>query len=187
MATKRTTVLNHNDYAVGWICALPKEQTAARAMLDEKHPDLPKPPNDSNTYTLGSILKHNVVIACLPKGKSGTISATAVGTRMAQTFPLIKFVLMVGIGGGIPPKVRLGDVVVSTPVESYPGVVQWDSGKAKEGGKFERTGALNNPPTLLLTAISKLEVAHEMEGTKIPEYLKEMEIKYPKLASKYLR
>jgi nucleoside phosphorylase len=53
---------------------------------------------------------------------------------MVGTFPSIKIGLMVGIGGGIPPKVRLGDVVVSTPVGQFPGVVQWDFGKAKEGG-----------------------------------------------------
>lgn len=64
--------------------------------------------------------------------------------QMACTFPSIKIGLMVGIGGGIPPKVRLGDVVVSTPVGQFPGVVQWDFGKAKEGGDFERTGSLNN-------------------------------------------
>src|SRR3954469_7484762 len=172
---QQTTVFTHSDYAVGWICALSEEHIAATAMLDEKHQDLPKLPNDSNTYTLGSVLKHNVVIACLPKGNYGTSSATVVGTRMAQAFPSIRFVLMVGIGGGIPPKVRLGDVVVSTPTEQYPGVVQW--GKTKEGN-FEPTGALNNPPTLLLTAISRLEVHHEMEGTDIPKYLKKMEIKY---------
>jgi len=32
MASKNLT---HNDYTVGWVCALPKEQTAATAMLDQ--------------------------------------------------------------------------------------------------------------------------------------------------------
>jgi hypothetical protein len=58
---------------------------------------------------------------------------------------LIKFGLTVGIGGGVSPKVRLGDEVVSTPVGQFPGVVQWDFGKAKEGSSFERTGSLNKP------------------------------------------
>lgn len=52
--------LTVNDYTVGWVCALPKERTAATVMLDQIHPDLPKPPNDHNTYTLGSIDKHNM-------------------------------------------------------------------------------------------------------------------------------
>ncbi|KAJ5876446.1 NACHT nucleoside triphosphatase [Penicillium soppii] len=58
--------LQHDAYTIGWVCALPKEQTAARAMLDEEHEPLPTPRNDHNAYTLGSIRGHNVVIACLP-------------------------------------------------------------------------------------------------------------------------
>jgi hypothetical protein len=88
---------------------------------------------------------------------------------------------MVGIGGGIPPKVRLGDVVVSTEV------VQWDFGKAKQGGNFERTGALNDPPRTLLTAITKLETEHELNGSKIPDNLEELKRKWPRLIPKYLR
>ncbi|CAG9983821.1 unnamed protein product [Clonostachys byssicola] len=177
----------HSDYTVGWVCALPKEQTAATAMLDHIHPDLPKPPTDHNTYTLGSVENHNVVIACLPKGKYGTNSAATVATRMLDTFPSIKFGLMVGIGGGIPPNVRLGDVVVSTPIGQYPGVVQWDFGKAEKGGHFERVGALNNPPSALLTALSKLETAHDMKGSQIPRYLDEMGAKWPELVPKYIK
>jgi nucleoside phosphorylase len=114
----------HDDYTVGWVCSLPKEQTAATALLDERHVDLPKPPNDHNTYTLGSVGGHNVVIVCLPKGRIGTNSAAVSVTQMVDTFPSIKIGLMVGIGGGVPSKVKLGDVVVSTPAGPYPGVVQ---------------------------------------------------------------
>jgi nucleoside phosphorylase len=181
-----TEVKTHNDYTVGWVCALSKEQTAAIAMLDERHASLRKPLNDPNTYTLGSIGEHNVVIACLPKGQIGVSSAATVATQMISTFPSIKFGLMVGIGGGIPPKVRLGDVVVSTPVGGFPGVVQWDLGKAKEDG-FERTGSLDNPPRSLLTALTRLETEYELTGSKIPDYLNELKHKWPKLAPKYLR
>ena len=177
----------YSDYTVGWVCALPKEQTAATTMLDRRHPDLPKPLNDHNTYTLGSVGKHNVVIACLPKGKIGNNAAATVATRMISTFPSIKFGLMVGIGGGIPPKVRLGDVVVGIPVGQFPGVVQWDMGKAVKGGGFERTGALNNPPSALLTALAKLETDPEMNGSKIPRYLDDLKRNWPRLAPKYLR
>ncbi|KAI3342624.1 hypothetical protein F4824DRAFT_114652 [Ustulina deusta] len=172
----------HNDYTVGWVCALPKEQTAAIAMLDQKHPNLPRLPSDHNTYTLGSIGSHNVVVACLPKGKIGNVSAATVATQMVSAFPSIKFGLLVGIGGGIPPKVRIGDVVVGTPIGQYPGVVQWDLGKQEKDNKFTRTGSLNNPPSLLLSAVSRLESDHEMIGSKIPDYLNEMVSKYPRLA-----
>ncbi|KAJ5765777.1 hypothetical protein N7520_005336 [Penicillium odoratum] len=103
---------------------------------------------------------------------------------MVRTFPSLKIGLMVGIGGGIPPRVRLGDVVISAPVAGYPGVVQWDMGKAETGG-FKRTGALNNPPTALLTALTTLETRHAMHGSRIHQYLDEMGRKYPPLVSQY--
>ncbi|KAL6900373.1 hypothetical protein GGI43DRAFT_422907 [Trichoderma evansii] len=173
----QTATRTHNEYTVGWVCALSKEQTAATAMLDDRHGSLPKPPNDPNTYILGSIGKHNIVIACLPEGEIGTNSAATTATWMISTFPSIKFGLMVGIGGGIPPKVRLGDVVVSIPVDRYPGVVQWDYGKAEKGGEFKQTGLLNNPPTLLRTALTE----NELSGSKIPEYLDDLRQKWPRL------
>lgn len=70
--------LPHDAYTIGWVCALPKEQTAARAMLDEEHEPLPTPRNDHNVYTLSSVCGYNVVIACLPN--IGTNPAATVAT-----------------------------------------------------------------------------------------------------------
>ncbi|RAH57073.1 purine and uridine phosphorylase [Aspergillus piperis CBS 112811] len=176
----------HNSYTVGWICALSKELTAAEAMLDVKHPNLQKPPNDTNNYTLGSVGEHNVVIVCLPKGGIGNNSCATVATIMLQTFPNIKFSFMVGIGGGVPEQVRLGDVVIGTPADDHSGVVQWDSGKTEQGGQFKRTGSLNRPPNELLNAVSKLEQEHQTNGTKIPRYLDQMKYNRPNLQSEYL-
>jgi nucleoside phosphorylase len=127
-------------------------------MLDEEHQELPPNNNDSNIYTFGSIGTHNVVLACLPAGQTGTNSAAAVAIQMKTTFPAIRFGLMVGIGGGVPRKevdIRLGDVVVSQPGNGHGGVVQYDFGKSMPSG-FKRTGFLNAPPTVLLAAITKL-------------------------------
>lgn len=176
--------LSHKDYCVGWICALPKERAAAHAMLDEEHEALSQPDHDHNAYTLGSIGSHNIVIACLPSGEIGTNAAANIVTQMINTFPSIKFGLMVGIGGGIPSQVRLGDVVVSRPSGQFPGVVQWDLGKSEKPG-FKRTGALDRPPKALLTALAKLEAFHDMHDSKIPKYLRDMADKYPKLVGKY--
>ncbi|KAF5606298.1 ankyrin repeat [Fusarium subglutinans] len=186
---KSSDALTHNDYTVGWICALPKELTASIAMLDEKHPGLPKPRTDSNAYTLGSIAGHNIVMACLPKGITGNVSAATVARNMANNFPSIKIGLMVGIGGGVPSnKVRLGDVVVSTPTSTFAGVVKWDFGKHHDNkDDFERTGALDHPPQSLLTALTLLEAQQNLEGTRIPSYLEEVKKKWPMLASKFLR
>ncbi|KAG9375971.1 Pfs NB-ARC and Ankyrin domain protein [Pyrenophora tritici-repentis] len=159
--------LRREDYTVGWICALPIELAAAMAMLDEEHEDAPRQvgDNDENIYSVGSVAGHNVVIGCLPAGQIGTNSATAVVTQMRAAFKAIRFGLMVGIGGGVPSveaDIRLGDVVVSQPQQNFGGVVQYDLGKATPH-RFERFGALNSPPRILLSALSKIQ-AKEWSG-----------------------
>jgi len=157
--------LRRDEYTVGWVCALSDELTAAQEMLDEEHQDLPSNGNDTNIYTLGCIGEHNVVLAGLPAGQTGTNSAAAVAMQMKSTFPALRFGLMVGIGGGVPSKdadIRLGDIVVSQPGKGHGGVVQYDFGKSTPSG-FERTGFLNAPPPILLAAVTKLR-ANQRRG-----------------------
>ncbi|KAK2052731.1 hypothetical protein LY76DRAFT_609656 [Colletotrichum caudatum] len=179
--------LSHEDYTVGWVCALPLERAAAEAMLDEEHDPLAMKPNDSNVYSFGRIGPHNTVIACLPSGQYGTNSAAVVANNMRWSFPSMRVGLMVGIGGGVPGKVdiRLGDVVVSNPTGDSSGVVQYDFGKAVHDGRFERIGTLNKPPQSVLTAVAKLRANHEMWPNRIPAFLADMEQRYPKM-SEYL-
>src|SRR4051794_1316178 len=94
--------LSYDEYTVGWICALPLEMAAARAILDELHGNLPQSTSDHNTYQLGRIGEHNVIIACLPAGVTGSTSAAIVADQMRFTFRSMRFGLMVGIGGGVP-------------------------------------------------------------------------------------
>ena len=97
------------EYTVGWICALSTELTAARLFLDEIHdPPSQVATHDSNSYILGSVQttvgNHNIVIATLPLGEYGISNATAVVTNMLNSFRNLRFVLMVGIGGGAPSR-----------------------------------------------------------------------------------
>ncbi|KAJ5151145.1 kinesin light chain [Penicillium canariense] len=167
--------LRHDAYTVGWVCALTDELTAAQEMLDEEHQDLASNSNDSNIYMLGCIGGHNVVLACLPAGQTGTNSAATVAIQMKTTFPAIRFGLMVGIGGGVPGKdadVRLGDIAVSQPANGHGGVVQYDFGKSTPSG-FKRTGFLNAPPPILLAAITKLRSNQDRgRGSLTPHLLK---------------
>ncbi|KAK6811339.1 hypothetical protein RU639_012789, partial [Aspergillus parasiticus] len=184
------TRLSRADYTVGWICALPLEMAAARAMLDEIHEDLPVQPNDHNAYILGRIKKHNIVIACLPNGEYGITSATTVAMQLLSSFHSIRFGLMVGIGGAVPNRdadIRLGDVVVSKPTDTHGGVVQYDYGKALSGGEFQRTGMLNRPPQILLTALSKLQASHLTEESQVPDFLADIKRKLPKRAANFTR
>ena len=183
--------LTHKDYTVGWICALPTEFVAAQAMLDERHQALPNNIHDQNNYALGRIGKQDIAIACLPKYQTGTSPAAIVANTMLFGFPSIRFGLMVGIGGGVPSMVgkrrdlRLGDIVVSAPTGVGTGVVQYDMGKTEKEGQFRRTGALNKPPPILLTAISSLETQHGLEK-QLSEHISSGFTRwYPDWASKY--
>ncbi|KAJ0415046.1 hypothetical protein BJY00DRAFT_318239 [Aspergillus carlsbadensis] len=153
----------NDSYTIAWICALPLETMAAKAMLDEVHPSLPQAETDHNTYTLGRVNGHAVVLACLPSGVYGTTSAAIVLAHTLSTFPCLRFVLMVGVGGGVPSKstdICLGDVVVSMPTLTSRGVVQYNYGKTLPDGRSHCTGSLNKPPQYLLTAISQLRSDH---------------------------
>ncbi|EWZ29790.1 uncharacterized protein FOBCDRAFT_232960 [Fusarium oxysporum Fo47] len=164
-----TDALQHEDYTIGWISALPLEMTAAEIMLDHIHQPLPQHPQDGNTYTLGSINEHNVVIACLPKGQYGTNNAATVANDMNRSFPNIQHRLMVGIGGGAPKlaDVRLGDIVVSNEV------VQSDLGKLMPNDQFQRTSHPVRPPHSLMTAVSKLQACHNRGQNQMPAILSE--------------
>ncbi|KAF5239307.1 hypothetical protein FANTH_10010 [Fusarium anthophilum] len=158
-------------YTVGWICAITTEFVAAQAFLDEKHANLSvAADNDDNNYAMGKIGEHNVVMAVLPKSDFGVAPAATVARNMVRSFPNIRFGLMVGIGGGAPSAkhdIRLGDVVVSARSSGKGGVFQYDYGKAIQEHAFEATGFLNQPPQLLLTALSGLEAKYELDGHQL--------------------
>ncbi|KAG9647368.1 Pfs, NACHT and ankyrin domain protein, partial [Aureobasidium melanogenum] len=173
-------------YTVGWISALPLELAAATAMLDDEHDtltDFKRSPSDQNVCSFGRIGEHNLVIASLPAGVYGTISAAITAQQMLSSFPNIRIGLMVGIGAGIPnPEeydIRLGDVVVSQPDGTCGGVVQYDLGKAKADGSFQRKGILNQPPPALLKALAKLKARHIKVASKISLYVDKMLEQYP--------
>ncbi|KEY73941.1 hypothetical protein S7711_09996 [Stachybotrys chartarum IBT 7711] len=146
----------YGDYTIAWICALSLELSASRAMLDEEHYQLPAHVNDENTYVLGRIDQHNVVMVCLPD--YGTINAAIVATNLKRSFPSIRATLMVGIGGGVPgitdTNLYLGDVVVGTRV------MQYDMGKEVGGGRFEITADPKIPTLLLNSVVSKVRSKH---------------------------
>ncbi|CAG8186720.1 unnamed protein product [Penicillium nalgiovense] len=183
--------LSHDDYTVGWICALPLEMAAAKLMLDEIHPSLPCAPTDQNTYILGNIGVHNIVIACLPSGSYGNVSAATVAMQLLSSFHSVRFGLMVGIGGGVPSSnadIRLGDIVVSQPANTSGGVIQYDLGKALSGGQFQRTGMLNRPPKVLLTALATLQAHHFTGDSRVLQFISNIRAKMtPRTAANFAR
>lgn len=177
------------DYYVGWICAIQTEYVVALELLDQEFlPPANLPIRDDNAYTFGRIGDHCVVAACLAKGKYGLTSAASVAKDMLRSFPAIRIGLMVGIGGGAPSKkhdIRLGDVVVSTPVGQRGGVIHYEFGKAIQNKTFESTGSLDAPPPVLLQALQKLEALHVRRGHQIRSTVDAMVEGNPRLRKTY--
>ena len=102
---------------------------------------------------------------------------------MVRSFPNVRIGLVVGIGGGAPSPahdIRLGDTVVSAPTVGR-GVFQYDFGKTVQELDFQETGFLNQPPTLLRTAVSALKTQYERKGNQIEEAVSSMIAKYSTL------
>jgi nucleoside phosphorylase len=179
------------NYSVGWVCAISTESVAAQAFFDEKHdPPAEVAQHDNNSYALGRMGNHNVVIAVLPDGEYGLVSAASVAKDMLHTFPNIRIGLMVGIGGGAPTQrhdVRLGDVVVSSPRDGKGGVIQYDFGKSIQDQRFLETGFLNQPPTVLRSAVAALRTGYEADGHRLEDDIRGVLQKRPRLRKKYSR
>lgn len=199
----------HDDYTVGWICALPKtELVAASAMLDIKHPVLSAADSkDTNSYLFGSIGAHNVVIACLPAQETGKVNAATVAKDMMRSFKAVRFGLMVGIGGGVPrygdsdkyesdnsdegsdsgsqnsdkiKDIRLGDIVVGLHSKTTEAVEQYDFGKSIQGRGFVSAGGrLNKSPQIVLAAVAMLQGQHILNGSSTSKLVSETLSKYP--------
>lgn len=181
--------MKSSNYTVGWICAIKTEYVAAQAFLDEEHNTSSRRSyHDPNDYTLGRMGKHNVVIAVLPNGEYGKSSAAAVMSHMLHSFPNVRVMLMVGIGGGVPSArhdIRLGDVVVSSPSGGNSGVFQYDFGKSVQDQRFHHTGFMNQPPTVLRTAVAGLEASYERKGHRLSKFIDTALSYNPRLGRKY--
>ena len=178
--------LTAQAYTVAWLCALPlSELVVATAMLNEEHEPLSPPAHDDNFYTYGSINGHNVVIACMPPGLPGKVSASNLVQPLRQSFPNLKIHLFVGTGGGVPriphpdnpeKDIHLGDVVIGWAERAgVPGVVQWDLVRYLEDENTEPLGILDKPDRRLLSALGLLLRNRMLGRTKFPEHLKRLQ------------
>ncbi|KAL6801436.1 hypothetical protein GGI42DRAFT_326392 [Trichoderma sp. SZMC 28013] len=176
MATVEKT---HDDYTIAWVVTTTSGVAAFRALLDEEHASLPQNDLDNNSYVLGRMGIHNVVLA--HPGESKTESKTLgadILSNLTYSFPKIQLRLIVGVGGGAPqpinldPKedIRLGDVVVGFPNEENNCVVQWEKSTGEEGS-FVAKCRLHGPPPVFIEAIKALQSAHAAETGNMQQYI----------------
>lgn len=172
------------SYTVGIICALHIELMAVRILFDTPHDNVKVPSTDTNSYAFGSMGQHNIVATCLPDGEYGTNSAASVASNMRRTFDRLQFCLLVGIGGGAPSArndIRLGDVVVSKPIGSRVGVLQYDMIKTQEHGS-ELNGYLQPPPRILRSVLSLMQSDPRLSRTPLEPYLRQISDVNPEYA-----
>ncbi|KAK2732729.1 hypothetical protein FQN57_002483 [Myotisia sp. PD_48] len=138
-----SSISSTDSFTVGCICTTLEEYECAYRMLTEhfKGPELAEGYFD-NTYTYGRIGEHHIVVGCRPGHRYTPNPAAHVAQDMIQTFPKLRFVLMVGVGGGAPTidnDIRLGDL---------------------QNGYFPKISQLNGPPEQLLEAIAEMQRLH---------------------------
>ncbi|KAI9374192.1 purine and uridine phosphorylase [Aspergillus egyptiacus] len=173
--------LQYGSYTVALICPLKIELQAARGMLDEEHEPLPRQRGDPNTYVLGTMSGHNVVLTSLPA--DGYVPTASVAVNLIRTFTQTKLCLLVGIGGGVPSMmhdIRLGDVVVSDPRGTTGGVIQYDYGKATVHG-FKLKGQVCPPPEVWRAVVDAMNSNHRTRPNRIGEFISDMRQRNPRL------
>ncbi|KAB8356465.1 hypothetical protein FH972_024048 [Carpinus fangiana] len=178
--------MRRDDFTVGWVCALPLELTASRAMLDDEYDQLDDKldPQDDNTYIWGRIGDHQVVMACPSADRGSDKPNATAGKDMLRSFPSVRFGLMVGIGVGMPVgdhDIRLGDVVVNKPNERLGGVVEYNLDKVEPDGTFEMRSLLHKPPLPLQHAIRDVSLKEFQLETNVDRIV----LKFPQIAENY--
>nr|CAD7258563.1 unnamed protein product [Timema shepardi] len=153
------TMTSSKQPTIAIITAQYCEKLAVDAMIENKETFVRYTTvGESNVYTLGNIGAHRIVCTKLPTVGHTREAMTAAGnttTRLLGTFQKVDHVFLVGVGGGVPhftdynKHVRLGDVVVSHPIEGHKYVSsphdlqQTTSGNTFKTNPFEAIKRLN--------------------------------------------
>lgn len=150
---------SRDEFEIAIICALPVEANAVHALFDEFYDDhtYGQHQRDANSYTVGRIGWHNVVLAHMPG--MGKVSAASVASRLSISFERIKLALVVGICGGVPftseqTQIILGDVIISHSIVEYDFGRQYPNGFRKKSDVRDTLPRMNQD---IRTFISKLE------------------------------
>ncbi|KAG4271903.1 hypothetical protein FPRO04_10635 [Fusarium proliferatum] len=118
---------SRDEFKVALICALPLEANSVLSLFDhhwdedDGTPRIGKARGDPNSYSIGIMSGHYVVLVHPPG--IGTIAAGTVAAFCKLSFTSIRLALVIGICGGAPVnngiQIHLGDVIISTGIVSY--------------------------------------------------------------------
>ncbi|KAJ4116099.1 hypothetical protein NW760_008982 [Fusarium oxysporum] len=155
MSTNKTPT--NEEFLVAWITSNSSQTFAAKKYFDLLYGEpTRKAARDTNSYTLGKIGDHKVVLTELPEGEKRPplLAAAEAVSDMMRTFDRIRVALFIGTGSGIHNRehdVRLGDVVVSTN-----GAFQFNYDASVKAMAFHGTGEMVQAPECVKTAAKEL-------------------------------
>ncbi|KAH0369313.1 hypothetical protein KCU65_g3442, partial [Aureobasidium melanogenum] len=168
---------NRNDFRTAIVCALKLEAEAVETQISGfyKSQEFGKADGDPNTYSLGQLGGHDVVLVWMPsEGNSLSSGATA---SLILSFPRIDLVLLVGVCAGVPyyckgdqnVEIVLGDVVISTAV------IEYDHGR-QFPDKFQRKETLSQAPIAVKSQINQISSRRLTKDitNNVTKYMKEL-------------
>ncbi|CEJ82760.1 hypothetical protein VHEMI02808 [[Torrubiella] hemipterigena] len=168
---------SRDGFEIAIICALPLEADAVEALFDHFWDDdgipFDKAAVDPNTYSTGTIGRHNVVLACLPG--MGKVNAAMVANNCRVSFPNIKLGLVVGIAGVVPfgpdgQEIILGDVIISDAIIQYDFGRQLPERFARKDTLLDSFGRPNTEIRTFLASLKRLRRLKSL-GSDIAEHL----------------
>lgn len=168
---------DRHGFRTAILCALKLEADAVETQISTFYnsQDYGIADGDPNTYTLGQLGGHDVVVVWMPsEGNSLSSGATA---SLTSSFPRIDLALLVGVCAGVPwysksdrdVEVILGDVVISTAV------VEYDHGR-QFSDAFRRKETLSQAPIAIRSRINQISSRRltEVITSNISNYMKDL-------------
>ncbi|KAL3481062.1 hypothetical protein BJX99DRAFT_254040 [Aspergillus californicus] len=175
------SALKNDQYTIGWLYGSTDEGTASFHLFDKVHGEpqhvLGLDRSDARKYKLGSVGKHNIVMASTNYDLGPSYAPSAIN-KLIETFPNIRFFLMIaGNGGGLANyevtpacDIRLGDVVVGFNKEKPErSLVPYSVILAREEGP-----TYNAPPKAMLKALDTLNRDVQNHGPQILATVKDI-------------
>jgi hypothetical protein len=106
------------DYTIGWLVPLATEYNAVQRLLDAQHERLDYPEGTLNSYTLGRVGLHNVVVVYRNSLsiRSDVKDMAPMADEMMRVFPNLELCVVRGTGTNRNPAFRFMNSILGTPM-----------------------------------------------------------------------